>query len=40
MCHCGTTGVERAPNKSQHTELTLEKKIFPPLLPGFELATF
>ena len=28
------------PNKSQHTKLTLEKKILPPLLPGFELATF
>ena len=27
-------------NKSQHTKLTLEKKIHPPLLPGFELATF
>ena len=26
--------------KSQHTKLTLEKKFFPPLLPGFELATF
>ena len=34
------TGVERTPNKSQHTKLTLEKKILPPLLPGFELATF
>ena len=31
--------MERTPNKSQHTELTLEK-IPPPLLPGFELATF
>ena len=36
-CYCGNTG---APNKSQHTELTLEKKIIPPLLLGFELATF
>ena len=27
-------------NKSQHTKLTLEKKILPPLLPGSELATF
>ena len=26
MCHCGNTGVERAPNKSQHTKLTLEKE--------------
>ena len=24
----------------QHTKLTLEKKILPPLLPGLELATF
>ena len=24
----------------RHTKLTLEKKILPPLLPGFELATF
>ena len=35
-----TRGVERTPKKSQHTKLTLEKKILPPLLPGFELATF
>ena len=40
MCHCSNTGVERTPNKSQHTKLTLEKKILSPLLPGFELATF
>ena len=39
-CHCGNMGVERTPNKSQHTKLTLEKKMFPPLLPGFELTTF
>ena len=32
--------MERAPNESQHTKLTLEKKILPPLLPGFELTTF
>ena len=38
-CHCGNTGLERTPNKSQHTKLTLEKKILPPLLPGFELVT-
>ena len=31
---------ERTLNKSQHTKLTLEKKILPPLLLGFELATF
>ena len=40
MYHCGNTGVERTANKKQHTKLTLEKKILPPLLPGFELATF
>ena len=39
-CHCGNTGVERTPNESQHTKLTLEKKILLSLLPGFELATF
>ena len=39
-CHCGNTGVERTPNTSQHTKLTLEKKILPPLPPGFEPATF
>ena len=37
---CGNTGMERTPNKSQHTTLTLEKKILPPLLPRFERATF
>ena len=39
-CHCGNTWMERTLNKSQHTKLTLKKKILPPLLPGFELATF
>ena len=39
-CRCGNTGVERTPNKSQHTQLALQKKILPTLLPGFELATF
>ena len=39
-CHCGNTGVEQTPNESQHTKLTLEKKILTQLLPGFELATF
>ena len=39
-CHCGNTGVEQTPNKSQHTKLTLEKKIFPLLLPGFKLKLF
>ena len=32
-------GVEQTPNKSQHTKLTLEKKILPPLLLGFKLTT-
>ena len=32
--------MERTLNKGQHTKLTLEKKILPPLMPGFELATF
>ena len=40
MCHYGNTGVEQTPNESQHTKLTLEKKILLPLLPGFELALF
>ena len=35
-----TRGMERTPNKSQHTKLILEKNILLPLLPGFELATF
>ena len=33
-------GVGRTPHKSQQTKLTLEKKTFSPLLPGFELETF
>ena len=33
MCHCGSTGVERIPNKSQHRKLTLEKKILSPPPP-------
>ena len=33
-------GVEWTTNKSLHTKVTLKKKILPPLLPGFELATF
>ena len=32
--------MERNASKSQHTKLTLEKNIHPPLLPGFRLATF
>ena len=39
MYHCDNTRMGRTPNKSQHTKLILEKKIRPPLLPGFELAT-
>ena len=39
-CHCSNTVVERTPNESQYTKLTLEKKILPPLLPRFERATF
>ena len=35
-----TRELERAPNKSQHRKLSLEKKILPPLLWGFELVTF
>ena len=27
ICHCGNIGMERTPNKSQHTKVTLEKKI-------------
>ena len=38
--HCSNTVVEQTLNKSQHTKLTLEKKILPPLLLGFELTTF
>ena len=40
MCLCSNMEVEETPNKSQHTKLTLEKKILPLLLPGFKLATF
>ena len=39
-CHCSKTGLEWTPNKSQHTNLTPEKKILPPLLLGFDLVTF
>ena len=39
-CHCSNMGVEQTPNKSQHTKLTLEKKILPPPLSRFKLATF
>ena len=40
MCHCGNTGVEQTPNKSQHSKSTLKKKSLLLLLLGFELATF
>ena len=39
-CHCGSTGAEQTPKKSQRTKLALEKKILLPLPPGFKLATF
>ena len=39
-CYCGNTGVERIPKKSQHRKSTLENKILPPVLQGFEPATF
>ena len=39
-CHCSNMGVEQTLNKSQHTKLTLEKKILLPLLLGFKLPTF
>ena len=39
-CHCGNTGVEWNPNKSQHTNLTLENKILPGCLPELESVTF
>ena len=32
--------MEWTPIKNQHTKLTLEKNILPPLLPGFELTIF
>ena len=37
--YISSVGVERTLYKSQHTKLTLEKKILQPLLPGFELTT-
>ena len=39
-CHCGNTGAEQTPNKSQHRKLTLEKKIFPPLRRGSNTQPF
>ena len=39
LYHCDNTGLERTPSKSQRLKLTLEKKILPPLLPGFEPVT-
>ena len=40
MCHCSNTEMEETQNKSQHTKLTLEKRILLPLLPIFKLTTF
>ena len=40
LSHCGNMRVERTLNKSQHTKSTLEKKILPSFLLGFELAIF
>ena len=40
MCQCGNMRAERTRNKSQHTNLTLEKKILPLLVSGFELTNF
>ena len=40
MCLYINTGVEQTLNKSQHTKLTLEEKILPPLLPEFKFVTF
>ena len=39
-CHCSNIGVEGTPNKSQYIKLTVDKKILPSFLPGFEPATF
>ena len=40
-CYCSSIGLgRRYRNKSQHKKLTLEKRILPPLLPGFEPETF
>ena len=40
MCYCGNKGCNGYGTKSQHRKSTLEKKIIPPLLQGFEPATF
>ena len=39
-CHCCNIRVEQTPNKSQHTKLSLEKKILLQLQPSSKLATF
>ena len=39
-CYCGNTGWNSYLNKSQQRKLTMKKKILPPLLQGFEPATF
>ena len=38
-CHCSNMGVEWTLNKSQHTKLSLKKKILLLLLSGFKLTT-
>ena len=40
MCYCSNMGLEQTLSKSQLRDLTLVKKILPPLLPGLKLATF
>ena len=39
-CICHNTGAEPTPNKSQHRKLTVEKTIFPLILPAIESAKF
>ena len=39
-CYCGNTGGATDTEMSQHRNVTLEKKILPPLLPGLEPETF
>ena len=40
MCDCSNTGVEQTKNKSQHRKLTVERKVFPLLLPWIEPVLF
>ena len=39
-CHCNNTKVEETLNKTQHTNLSLKKRILLLLLLGFKLTTF